>query len=51
LLRTGTKTFGEPGAATVSAVAEVREPDRLEAVCLRIIDPDVHTWEDLLRGS
>src|SRR5262249_27639687 len=42
----GTRRFGQPGADTVTAVAAIRETDELEAVCLRIVDPDVRTWED-----
>ncbi len=47
----GTRRFGQPGIDTVTAVAAIRETEDLEAVCLRIVDPDVRTWDDLLRGS
>ena len=51
LLRQGTKKFGEPGAATVAAIEAIRDVDRLDVLGLRILDADVRTWEDLLRGS
>jgi hypothetical protein len=51
LLRQGTKKFGEPDAAALAALEAIQDADRLEALGLRIIDADVHGWEDLLRGS
>jgi predicted transposase YdaD len=51
LLRQGAKRFGEPDAATIAAIEAIRDVGRLEAVGLRIIDADVHNWDDLLRGS
>ena len=47
----GIRRFGEPDAATIATVAAIRETDDLEAVCLRVVDPDLRTWDDLLRGS
>ncbi len=49
LLRQGTKRFRDPDAATVAALEAIRDIDRLEALGERIIDPDVHDWQDLLR--
>jgi hypothetical protein len=46
----GIRRFGQPGPTNVAAVSAIRETDDLEAVCLRIIDPDVRTWEDALRN-
>lgn len=51
VLRLGTKRFGEPGARTLAAIEAIRDADRLEALGLRIIDADVRTWDDLLRGA
>ena len=51
LLRVGTKRFGEPDVATAAAIEAIQDVDRLEALGLRIIDADVHNWDDLLRGS
>jgi hypothetical protein len=49
LLRQGTKRFGPPDPATVAAIEGIQDPGRIEAVAERIIDPDVHGWDDLLR--
>jgi hypothetical protein len=49
LLRQGTKKFGEPDAATIAAIEAIHDADRLEALGLRILDADVHGWDDLLR--
>ena len=48
LYQHGTRRFGQPDIDTVAAI---RETEQLEAVSLRIVDPDVHTWEDLLSAS
>ncbi len=50
LIRQGTKRFREPDATTVSALEAIRDIDRLEAIGERILDPDLHGWEDLLQG-
>jgi hypothetical protein len=49
LLRQGTKRFGPPDPATVAAIEGLQDPGRIEAVAERIVDPDVHGWDDLLR--
>jgi hypothetical protein len=51
LLRMGTKRFGEPDAAVVTAIKSISDVDRLESLGLRIVDQDVHDWKELLRGS
>ena len=51
LPRLGTKRFGEPDAATVTAIEAIREIDRLEALGERVLDPDLVDWKDLLLGS
>jgi hypothetical protein len=51
LLLVGTKRFGEPDPAVVTAIKSMSDIDRLEALCLRIVDQDVHDWKGLLQGS
>ena len=51
LIRQGTKKLGEPDAATVAALEAIRDVERLEALCERIIDPDVLDWHSLLGTS
>ncbi len=51
LFRLGTKRFGEPDAATVSAVEAIREFDRLEALGEPVLDPNLLCWKDLQNGS
>jgi hypothetical protein len=50
LIGQGTKRFREPDATTVTGLEAIRDIDRLEAIGERILDPDVHGWEDLLRA-
>jgi predicted transposase YdaD len=49
LLRQGTKRFGEPDAAAVAAMEAIKDIGRLEAMVDRIIDGEIHAWDDLLR--
>ena len=51
LIRLGTKRFREPDATTVSALEAIRDIDRLEAIGERIVEPDLHGWEDLLQAQ
>lgn len=51
LIRQGTRKFGEPDAATVAAIDAILDSDRLVELGERIIDANVLTWADLLRGS
>jgi predicted transposase YdaD len=51
LLLQGTKRFGEPSPATAATLEAIQEVDRLEALGERILDPELHDWNDLLRGS
>ena len=48
LIRQGTRRFGKPGAAISAALEAIRDVERLEALCERIIDPDVRDWDNLL---
>lgn len=45
----GTKRFGEPDAAILAVIDAIHDPDRLRALCLRMLDADIRTWSDLLR--
>ena len=47
----GTKRFGEPSSATIAAVEGIQDVDRLEALSERILEPNLHDWDDLLNGS
>ena len=47
----GTERFGEPGSATTAALEAIQDVGRLEALVKRILMPDLHDWDDLLRGS
>jgi hypothetical protein len=46
----GTRRFGQPDAADLAALDAIRGFDHVEALALRIVDPDVRTWDDLFRG-
>jgi hypothetical protein len=48
LVRQGTKRFGEPDTATLAAIKAIRDIERLEALGLRIVDPNVRDWNSLL---
>jgi hypothetical protein len=51
LRRFGTERFHEPDAATVAAIEEIRDIDRLEALADRLLDPGVRGWNDLLGSA
>jgi hypothetical protein len=46
----GTRRFGQPDAADYAALDAILGFDHVEALALRIVDPDVRTWDDLFRG-
>jgi predicted transposase YdaD len=48
LIRQGTKKFGTPDAATLADIEAIRDIERLEALCERILDADVRDWNSLL---
>jgi len=48
LVRQGTKKFGTPDSATLAAIEAIRDVERLEALCERILDLDVRDWNSLL---
>jgi hypothetical protein len=41
----------DPDPATVTVLERIQDVDRLEALCDRILEPDLRGWDDLLRGS
>ncbi|MGP0064810.1 MAG: hypothetical protein ACLQGP_14580 [Isosphaeraceae bacterium] len=49
LLRQGTKRFGEPDTTTLAAIEAINDLDRFESLADRILDADIHVWDDLLR--
>ena len=51
LVRMGTKRFGEPDTAILAAIEAIRDIERLEALGLRIVDPSVRDWSELLQTS
>jgi predicted transposase YdaD len=51
LLRLGTKRFRQPNPMTAAALEAIQDIDRLEALGERTLDPDIHTWDDLLNEA
>jgi predicted transposase YdaD len=49
LLRQGTKRFGEPDATTATAIEAINDLGRFGVLSDRIVDADIHGWDDLLR--
>ena len=49
LLRLGTKRFRTPDATTLAALEAIKDIDRLEAIGERILDPEIHDWDELLQ--
>jgi predicted transposase YdaD len=49
LLRQGTKRFGEPDATTVATIEAIKDVGRLETMVDRLVDGEIHVWDDLLR--
>jgi hypothetical protein len=49
LLRLGAMKFGNADGATLIAIEEIRDFERLEAMCARILDADVRDWSEVLR--
>ena len=50
-IRQGTKLFREPDGATVAALEAIKDIERLEVLGERILDPDIHDWDELLRTT
>jgi predicted transposase YdaD len=51
LVRQGTEEFGKPDLAIQTAIEAIRDLERLEVLSVRIIDPSVRDWNELLRTS
>jgi predicted transposase YdaD len=51
LIRQGTKKFGPPDAATLAAIEAIRDVERLEALCERMLDSDVRDWRELVQTA
>jgi predicted transposase YdaD len=47
----GTMRFGEPSSASTAALEAIEDVGRLELLVKRILEPNLHDWDDLLRGS
>jgi hypothetical protein len=50
LLRQGTRRFGKPSEANLAKYNAIRTDDHLKHLALRMLDPNVRSWDDLLRG-
>jgi len=50
LIRQGTKRFGPPDAEKVAAIEAIQDVNRLEALGERILEPNLQSWDDLLRS-
>ena len=47
----GLRRFGKPDAAIVAALETIKcDLSYLSVACMRMVDPDVRTWEDLMRN-
>jgi predicted transposase YdaD len=47
----GMRRFGAPSPAIEAVLEAIDDVDRLEALSVRIVEPDLQGWDDLLRGS
>ncbi len=48
LILQGTRRFGKPDTATVAAIEAIRDIEKLDALGVRLVDPDVRDWNSLL---
>ena len=48
LILQGTRRFGKPDSATLTAIEAIRDIEKLDALGVRIVDPDVRDWNSLL---
>jgi predicted transposase YdaD len=49
VLRLGRRRFGEPDAATQTALASLHDIERLEQLAERLLE--VESWQELLKGA
>ena len=47
LMLQGTRRFGKPDSATLTAIEAIRDIEKLDALGVRIVDPDVRDWNSL----
>ena len=47
----GPNDSASPSPAIAAALEAIQDVDRLETLSARILEPDLHGWDDLLRGS
>jgi hypothetical protein len=50
LLRLGTRQFGPPTTASISAVELIQDLSRCESLADQILDAEIQSWEDLRRA-
>jgi predicted transposase YdaD len=48
LILQGTRRFGKPDSATLAAIESIRDIEKLDALGVRLVDPDVRDWNGLL---
>jgi hypothetical protein len=46
----GLQRFGRPSDANLAALNAIRADDHLQHLALRMVDPKVRSWDDLLRA-
>jgi hypothetical protein len=51
LLRLSTHKFREPDQTIADRLESIQDIDRLEALGVRILQPNLTSWDDLLQGS
>ena len=47
----GLQRFGKPSEANLAKFNAIRVDDHLKHLALRMLDPNVRSWDDLLRDS
>jgi hypothetical protein len=45
----GLQRFGKPSEANLAKFDAIRADDHLQHLALRMVDPEVRSWDDLLR--
>ena len=51
LIHVGTKRFGKPDSAILSAIEAIRDVERIGDLAERMLDPEVRDWNGLLGTS
>jgi hypothetical protein len=47
----GKSRFGSPDPRILGDIEAIGDVDHLESVSLRVVDTNVHDWDELLRAS